>query len=130
MKSLIKYSLSLLLTLCGLCALAVLAADGKPDPLIRASIFIDAGRLKDAVALLKTHEPADPKEAQQVTLLMGKIYLAIDRPAKALELFQSVDEQLPFNLDVVMGAAHASLKLGRFVDARKYATDAAKIDMA
>jgi S1-C subfamily serine protease len=129
MKSLIKYSLSLLLTLCGLCAFAVLAADGKPDPLTRASIFIDAGRLKDAVALLKTHEPADPKEAQQVTLLMGKIYLAIDRPAKALELFQSVDEQLPFNLDVVMGAAHASLKLGRFVDARKYANDAAKIDM-
>lgn len=129
MKSLIKYSLSLLLTLCGLCAFAVLAADGKPDPLTRASIFIDAGRLKDAVALLKTHDPADPKEAQQVTLLMGKIYLAIDRPAKALELFQSVDEQLPFNLDVVMGAAHASLKLGRFVDARKYATDAAKIDM-
>lgn len=130
MKSLIKYSLSLLLTLCSLCAFAVLAADGKPDPLTRASIFIDAGRLKDAVALLKTHEPADPKEAQQVTLLMGKIYLAIDRPAKALELFQSVDEQRPFNWDVVMGAAHASLKLGRFVDARKYATDAAKIDMA
>jgi S1-C subfamily serine protease/Flp pilus assembly protein TadD len=130
MKSLIKYSLSLLLTWCGFCAFAVLAADGKPDPLTRASIFIDAGRLKDAVALLKTHEPADPKEAQQVTLLMGKIYLAIDRPAKALELFQSVDEQLPFNWDVVMGAAQASLKLGRFVDARKYATNAAKIDMA
>lgn len=129
MKSLIKYSLSLLLTLCGLCAFAVLAADGKPDPLTRASIFIDAGRLKDAVALLKTHEPADPKEAQQVTLLMGKIYLAIDRPAKALELFQSVDEQLPFNLDVAMGAAHASLKLGRFAEARKYAVDAAKIDL-
>ena len=54
MKSLIKYSMSLLLTLCGLCAFAVLAADGKPDPLTRASIFIDAGRLKDAVALLKT----------------------------------------------------------------------------
>lgn len=129
MKSLIKYSLSLLLTLCGLCAFAVLAADGKPDPLTRASIFIDAGRLKDAVALLKTHEPADPKEAQQVTMLMGKIYLAIDRPAKALELFQSVDEQLPFNLDVAMGAAHASLKLGRFAEARKYAVDAAKIDL-
>lgn len=129
MKSLIKYSLSLLLTLCGLCAFAVLAADGKPDPLTRASIFIDAGRLKDAVALLKTHEPADPKEALQVTLLMGKIYLAIDRPAKALELFQSVDEQLPFNLDVAMGAAHASLKLGRFAEARKYAVDAAKIDL-
>ena len=129
MKLLTQYSFSLLLALASFFAWDVLAADLRKDTLTQASIFIDAGRLKDAVALLKTHEPADPKEAQQVTLLMGKIYLAIDRPAKALELFQSVDEQLPLNLDVAMGAANASLKLGRFADARKYAIDAGKIDM-
>jgi S1-C subfamily serine protease len=129
MKLLTQYSFSLLLALASFLAWDVLAADLRKDTLTQASIFIDAGRLKDAVALLKTHEPADPKEAQQVTLLMGKIYLAIDRPAKALELFQSVDEQLPLNLDVAMGAANASLKLGRFADARKYAIDAGKIDM-
>ena len=129
MKLLAHYSFSLLLALASFFALDVLAADPRKDTLTQASIFIDAGRLKDAVALLKTHEPADPKEAQQVTLLMGKIYLAIDRPAKALELFQSVDEQLPLNLDAAMGAATASLKLGRFADARKYAIDAGKIDM-
>jgi S1-C subfamily serine protease len=129
MKLLTQYSFSLLLALGSFFAWDVLAADLRKDTLTKASIFIDAGRLKDAVALLKTHEPADPKEAQQVTLLMGKIYLAIDRPAKALELFQSVDEQLPLNLDVAMGAANASLKLGRFADARKYAIDAGKIDM-
>ena len=128
MKLLTQYSFSLLLALASFFALDVLAADVKKDTLTQASIFIDAGRLKDAVALLKAHEPGDPREVQQVTLLMGKIYLAIDRPAKALELFQSVDAQLSLNLDVAMGAANASLKLGRFADARKYAIDAGKID--
>lgn len=128
MKLLTQYSFSLLLAFASFLALDVLAADVKRDTLNQASIFIDAGRLKDAVALLKTHESSDPKEVQQVTLLMGKIYLAIDRPAKALELFQNIDEQLSLNFDVTMGAANALLKLGRFADARKYAIDAGKID--
>ena len=129
MKSLIQYGVSLLLTLCVFCVHGVVGADAKTDALTRASIFVDAGRLKDAVAILKVHEPRDAKEEQQITLLMGKIYLAIDRPAKALEIFRSADEQLTFNMDAVMGAANASLKLGRFSDARKYAVDAGKLDL-
>ena len=129
MKSLIKQGVSLLLTLCVLYTHGVLAADVKTDALTQASIFIDAGRLKDAVAILKAHEPRDAKEEQQITLLMGKIYLTIDRPAKALEYFRNADEQLTFNMDAVMGAANAALKLGRFSDARKYAMDAGKLDL-
>ena len=129
MKSLIKQGVSLLLVFYVFCVHGVIAADITADALTRASIFIDAGRLKDAVAILKGHEPSDPKEEQQITLLMGKIYLAIDRPAKALEYFRSAEEQLSFNMDAVMGAANASLKLGRFADARKYATEAGKLDL-
>ncbi len=129
MKSLIQYGVSLLLALSVFCVQGVFGADTKTDALTRASILIDAGRLKDAVAILKIHEPRDAKEAQQITVLMGKIYLAIDRPAKALEYFRSADEQLSFNMDAVMGAANASLKLGRFADARNYAVDAAKLDL-
>lgn len=118
-----------LLAVCGLFSWGVNAAGNQPDALIRASIFVDAGRLKEAVALLKNHEPKDAREAQQVKLLMGKIYLAIDRPAKALDLFQSVDESAALSFDAVMGAANASLKLGRFTDARKYAIEAGKLDL-
>lgn len=103
MKTLIKQGVLLLLVLGTLCVHGVIAADTAPDVLTRASIFIDAGRLKDAVAVLKGHEPRDAKEEQQITLLMGKIYLAIDRPAKALEYFRSADEQISFNMDAVMG---------------------------
>ncbi len=129
MKSLIKFGVSLLLALSVVCVQDVVGADAKTDALTRASIFVDAGRLKDAVAILKVYEPRDAKEEQQIALLMGKIYLAIDRPAKALEIFRSADEQLTFNMDAVMGAANASLKLGRFSDARKYAVDAGKLDL-
>jgi len=129
MKYLIHYGVSLLLAWCILCAQSVFAADARTDLLTQASVLVDAGRLKEAVAILKVHEPRDAKEAQQITLLMGKIYLAIDRPAKALEYFRSADEQLAFNVDAVMGAANASLKLGRFADARNYAVDAAKLDL-
>ena len=129
MKSLIKQGVSLLLVFYVFCVHGVIAAEATADALTRASIFIDAGRLKDAVTILKGQEPRDAKEEQQITLLMGKIYLAIDRPAKALEYFRSAEEQLSFNMDAVMGAANASLKLGRFADARKYATEAGKLDL-
>ena len=129
MKTLIKQGVLLLLVLCALCVHGVIVADTAPDVLTRARIFIDAGRLKDAVGVLKGHEPRDAKEEQQITLLMGKIYLAIDRPAKALEYFLSADEQISFNMDAVIGAANASLKLGRFAEARKYATEAGKLDL-
>jgi len=129
MKSLIKQGVLLILVFCALCVHGVIAADAAPDVLTRAGIFIDAGRLKDAVAVLKGYEPRDAKEEQQITLFMGKIYLAIDRPTKALEFFRSADEQISFNMDAVMGAANASLKLGRFTEARKYATEAGKLNL-
>jgi serine protease Do len=127
MKLLQQCAAFLLLGFLGLGFSGAIATDSKSDVLTRASIFVDSGRLKNAVALLKTHEPRDAKEAQKVTLLMGKIYLAIDQPAKALPLFQNVDESSG-HPEAVMGAAHALLKLGRFADARKYALNAVKLD--
>lgn len=129
MKSFIKQGVLLLLVAGLFCVHGVIAADTTADALTRAGILIDAGRLKDAVAVLKGHEPRDAREEQKITLFMGKIYLAIDRPAKALEYFRSADEQPSFNMDAMLGAANASLKLGRFADARKYAAQASKLDL-
>lgn len=129
MKSRLKHAVFLLLIIGLFCTDGVIAADATKDALTRAGIFIDAGRLKDAVAVLKSHEPRDAREEQKITLMMGKIYLAVDRPAKALEYFRSADEQLSFNMDAMLGAANASLKLGRFADARKYAMQAGQRDL-
>ena len=51
-----------------------------------ASIYVDAGRLADAVNILKKYEASEEDEPK-VNLLTGKIYLAIDKPEKALEFF-------------------------------------------
>jgi predicted negative regulator of RcsB-dependent stress response len=52
-----------------------------------ASIYVDAGRLADAVNILKKYEASEEDEPK-VNLLTGKIYLAIDKPEKALEFFE------------------------------------------
>jgi tetratricopeptide (TPR) repeat protein len=59
-----------------------------------ASIYVDAGRLADAVNILKKYEASDEDESK-VNRLTGKIYLAIDKPAKALEFFEMADVKMP-----------------------------------
>ena len=103
------------------------AADPEPT-LRRASILVEAGRYKEAVAILKEFEPKSRDDDLAISVLTGKIYLAIDRPAKALEFFEAADAQALENFDASLGAAHASLKLGRFPQARRYVQAARRID--
>jgi serine protease Do len=85
-----------------------------------ASIYVDAGRLADAVNILKKFEASDEDEPK-VNLLTGKIYLAIDKPAKALEFFEMADVQSIDNTEIQSGIALCQLRLGKFAIAKRYA---------
>jgi S1-C subfamily serine protease len=103
-------------------------AAGPEQVLRRASIMVEAGRFKEAVAILKEVEPQTRDDDLALSVLTGKIYLAIDRPAKALEFFEDADAQALENFDAAIGAAHANLQLGRFAQARRYVQAARRVD--
>ena len=92
-----------------------------------ASVYVDAGRLAEAVALLKTYAATDEEE-YKVNLLTGKIYLAIDKPAKALEFFEAADTQSLENIEAQVGIALCQLKLGKFTIAKRYADSIKRIE--
>jgi len=109
-------------------AAAPACAAGPEQALRRASILVEAGRLKEAVAILKEVEPQSRDDDLALNVLTGKIYLAIDRPAKALEFFEEADAQALENFDAAIGTAHANLQLGRFAQARRYVQAARRLD--
>ena len=110
--------------LCVLSACAVWAgvavAQDNVAPLREASVLVEAERFKDAVAVLKTLEPETRQEAVLIGLLTGKIYLGIDRPAKAVGFFEDAQSQAPENFEAAMGAAQAYLQMGQFKQARGF----------
>ena len=107
---------------------ATATAASPEQALRRASIMVEAGRFKEAVAILKEVEPQTRGDDLALSVLTGKIYLAIDRPAKALEFFEDADAQALENFDAAIGAAQANLQLGRFAQARRYVQAARRVD--
>lgn len=109
---------------CAACALAVLtgmaSAQDNAASLRQASVWVEAGRYKDAVAVLKTLEAQNPEEEARINILTGAIYAGIERPAKAVEYFEEALLQAPDNMDAVLGAAQAHLQLGQFKQARHF----------
>ena len=94
----------------------------------KATVLVAAGQYKDAVAILKQYEPKDREDELNISLLTGSIYLAIDRPAKALEFFEDAQMQSLENFDAAVGAAQANLKLGKFKEALRNVQSAKMID--
>ena len=108
--------------------LQVFAADTDTvNALRRASVLVEASRYKDAVAVLKTYESQGRSDELAISLLTGKIYLALDRPATALEYFERAYDQDFESYDAVIGAANANLKLGNFKQSRFYVDIASKV---
>jgi predicted Zn-dependent protease len=108
--------------------LQVFAADSDAvNSLRRASVLVDANRFKDAVAILKTYESQGRSDDLDISLLTGKIYLALDRPATALEYFERAYAQDLESYEAVMGAANANLKLGNFKQSRFYVDIATQV---
>jgi len=107
--------------LCACAALAGVANAQDNAPLLRqASVLVEAERYKDAVAVLKTLEPQSPDEEVSIGILTGKIYLGIDRPAKAVGYFETAQSQASESFEAVLGAARSHLQLGQFKQARGF----------
>lgn len=115
------------LSLACVCFLVFCLGTANANDLRTASIYVDAGRLAEAVALLKTYETTNEEE-YKVSLLTGKIYLAIDKPAKALEFFETADTQSLENIEAQAGIALCQLKLGKFTIAKRYADSIKRLD--
>jgi S1-C subfamily serine protease len=117
---------------CALCAAHLGAAQAQVTenaPLLRqAAVYVKAERFKDAVAILKVLEPRSPKEEFDIALLTGQMYLAIDRPAKALAYFDEAGAQALESFDATMGAAQAHVRLGQFPQARSLVQTARKLN--
>jgi len=117
---------ALLILLIGL-SLNVCALEGAMA-LRSAGIFVAAGQFKQAVSILKEYDSENSEEEISINLLTGKIYLALDKPAKALDFFELVDSQSIDNYEAVIGIAHSNLKLGKFKQAERYVQIAKKIN--
>jgi len=98
--------------------------DDKAALLRKASVFVEAGRYKDAVAVLKTLEPQGREDEASIGILTGKIYLGIDRPAKAVGYFEDAQSQAPESFEATLGAAQTHLQLGQFKQARRFVQSA------
>ena len=121
-----KYGLRWFFCVVSACALLAGAARAEDTQrlLRQASVFVEAERYKDAVAVLKTLEPENRQEEVSIGILTGKIYLAIDRPAKAVGYFEEALAQAPERFDAALGAAQTHLQLGQFKQARGFVKSA------
>lgn len=115
------------LSLMGIFFLNFWIGSANANNLDLASVYVDAGRYSDAISILKKYELSDEEE-YKVNLLTGKIYLAIDKPAKALEFFEAADVQSLDNIDAQVGIALSQLKLGKFSLAKRYADSIRRIE--
>lgn len=99
----------------------------RANDLETASVYVDAGRFSEAVGILKNYAARDEDESK-LNLLTGKIYLAIDKPAKALAFFELADSLSLDSIDAQLGIALCELKLGKFGPAKRFADSISRID--
>ncbi|MFN5098693.1 MAG: tetratricopeptide repeat protein, partial [Burkholderiaceae bacterium] len=99
----------------------------RANDLQTASVYVDAGRFSEAVGILKNYAARDEDESK-INLLTGKIYLAIDKPAKALAFFELADSLSLDSIDAQLGIALCELKLGKFAVAKRFADSINRID--
>ena len=99
----------------------------RANDLQTASVYVDAGRYSEAVGILKNYTARDEDESK-INLLTGKIYLAIDKPAKALAFFELADSLSLDSIDAQIGIALCELKLGKFAVAKRFADSINRID--
>jgi len=121
------------LVLAAATSLAVMADDhaapGPKDPLDLARSMIESEQYEKALAALKLVEIEDDTTVAQIDVLVGRIFLAIGKPAKALDHFEHAGlSSLDAEADADLGMAEAHLALGDLAKAKKTALDALKSD--
>lgn len=103
------------------------AATPEPKPsveLVRG--LIDAERYESAVEVLKKLDGSVSDD--RISLLMGRIYLSLGKPAKAAEFFEQASFASLDDGEAHLGLAEANLALGKLAKARSDASMALKSD--
>ncbi|EME67708.1 trypsin-like serine protease [Paramagnetospirillum caucaseum] len=91
--------------------------------------LVDAERYEEAVSVLRRLDAEDAGAASGVGILMGRVYLAIGKPAKALGYFEDASfSSLDGEGEAYLGLAEAELALGDLGKARRNAALALRTD--
>jgi S1-C subfamily serine protease/thioredoxin-like negative regulator of GroEL len=85
-------------------------------------------KLEDALSALKAIDAKSNKTKAKIDVRIGKIYLSLSKPAKALEFFESANFKSMDDGEAYLGLAKSMLRLGRLVRARRHAQTALQTD--
>ncbi len=94
----------------------------------RADSYIFNERLEEAFGLLKNLEATTPKISARIDVLVGKIYLRLNKPSKAMKIFEDVNFRTLDDSETFLGMAKASLAMGKITQARTHAMTALRSD--
>jgi S1-C subfamily serine protease len=114
--------------LAGLCMMSFTAHAQSNDDLKKATVYVEAGRIDDAVAVVKDLQPSGRDQSYDAYLLAGKIALNRGKHAKALEHFERAQSYGENSFSAAIGKAQAMLGLGQLVGAKIQADTARAID--
>ena len=104
------------------------SAGEMPAVLEHIDQLIEHEKLEEALSVLKGIDAKNNKTKAKIDVRVGKIYLRLSKPAKALEFFESANFKSMDDGEAYLGLAQASLQLGRLVRARKHAKTALQTD--
>jgi serine protease Do len=93
-----------------------------------ADELIEIEKLTEAVGALKGLDAKSPNDNAKIFFRLGKIFLQLDRPAKALEYFEKAVFSTMDDGEIYVGLAQANLALGNLVRARSHAQTALRTD--
>ena len=98
-----------------------------PSHLSSAHAYIDAQMYKNAVQSLKKFDPKSDAQVAELNYALGKIYLGIDQPQKAISYFENSLSDAPNHYQSILGLAQAQIKLGEIKEAKRYLAKASKL---
>lgn len=116
------------LTMCLAAFPSIGFANDVDDALNAAQKAIDGEQLDTALGLLSSVTPETPAQTARVDHLIGKIYLQVGKPDKAMEFFEHAAASTMDDAEIYAGMARAALGLGKLTRARSHANSALRGD--
>jgi S1-C subfamily serine protease len=98
------------------------------DDIARAEALIEVERFDRALGLLEKAEIADSLQMQRMDMALGRIFLGLGKPSRALEFFEKAANATADDAPALAGMAQCELALGQMAKARRHAEMALKTD--
>ncbi len=98
------------------------------NPLAQAEAMIEVDRFDAALAALKTAEIASDESARRLDMALGRIYLGVGKPDRALDFFEKASMEGADDGPALAAMAEAELALGHPKKALEQAQKAVKSD--